>query len=421
MKTNAQLKQEYFDVLGKYRHALDQAKTPEGSWDLSRVESLEGSVAEKRTQLDELEQRLTDLDTKLAEIANFEEKEREMRRREASQVAAVETKNVSTGLGFDKFISDYARSEIVASKSNVGYHGDVSLKALFNSTDFTLPSSFSGVVVPAVSNPVTVIDQMPQAPTNQPSVVYMVQSTRTNAAAARAEGSNLVESTIVYTQTSKPIVSIGSSLAVTQEILDDVPQLEMLLANDLRFMVRQAVDDMLINGDSSTSGSQEFDGLDKISSTQTVAKGATEYVTDAFLGAKVKCQTIGGAQPNAVLVNPADWEKVQKLKDVGAAVQNVAGDALVTYPGSYIWGHPSQVGPRTLWGMTVVECPVVTAGKAWVGDFARFSAIRDRQSVTLQIGESGQDFEKLQRTLRCYVRMVGYFTRATAFCSVTAL
>ena len=425
MLTNAQLKQEYHDLMGRYRHALDQAKTADGTWDLNLVNAIEGSIEEKRQRLDEMESRLSELDTKLAEIATFEEKERELRRREAGlAVATPETKAVSAGLTLERLVSDYVRSDIVKQKTDgLIYAADLSLKALFNSTDFTLPSQFSGVVLPAVSNPVTVIDQMPQAPTNQPSVVYMEQTTRTNAAGSRAEGANLAESTIVYTARSKQIVTIGSTLSVTEEIMDDVAQLEMLLANDLRYMVRQAVDDMLINGDSSPSGSTEFDGLDKISGTQTVAKAANDYITDAFLAAKVKVQTTGGGQPNAVLMNPADWQKVQVLKSTGAAFVNTVPDTdvVATYPGNYIWGHPSQVGPQTLWGMNVVECPVVSAGKAWVGDFARFSAIRDRQSLSLQIGHSGQDFEKLLRTVRAYVRMVGYFTRATAFCSVSGL
>ena len=243
----------------------------------------------------------------------------------------------------------------------------------------------------------------------------MEQTTRTIAAAARDEGANLAQSTFEYTKRMSSVESVGHYVPAVDEILTDQPQVQMLLANDLRLGVLQKLDDMILNG---TGNNNEWTGLMVNSGVQTQAKG-TDDPADAILKAKTKVMTTGGAVPGAVVINPSDFEKVQLLREIGAAAFKTGETAINTYNGGYIWGHPSRVGPNTIWGMRVVESQAITAGNVLVGDFARYCAIRDRQSVRVQVGEHNDDFIKLQKVIRAYVRAAFYTTRAVAFCKVT--
>ena len=104
---NAELKQEYHDLLKTYRHALDQAKNADGEFDLTRVDSIEGDVAAKKAELDRMSARLAELDTKLSEQADLEEKERVQALREAGVEATKEAPaGTNTAASFVQDMSD---------------------------------------------------------------------------------------------------------------------------------------------------------------------------------------------------------------------------------------------------------------------------------------------------------------------------
>ena len=185
--------------------------------------------------------------------------------------------------------------------------------------------------------------------------------------------------------------------------------------NDMRFGVLQALDEIIINGNGTAPNPR---GIANLTGTNTQAKG-TDTILDAVRKAKTLCMTTGKAQPNAVLMHPNGFQEVETFTATGAAAYDTS--AVQTFPGVYVMGNPATGGPRMLWGMQVVVSENLTPASAWVGDFARFSMLRDRQSATVEIGLNSCDFIELKKTLRAVLRAAVIFTRPAAFTEVTGL
>ncbi len=275
-------------------------------------------------------------------------------------------------------------------------------------TDFTTSAGWSpesvrtGKVVLDAQRPIQVIDTVPGGQTGQAAIVYMEETTFTNAAAGRSENAAYAEATLATTQRSVTVESVGTSLPVTDEQLADEPQVRSYLNMRLGFMVRQRVDGYILTGSGSTPIIRGFNNLSGI---LTQALGG-DNVPDAFYKAMRQVRVTGRAMPNVNYIHPTDWQGVRLLR---------------TNDGLYIWGNPSEAGPLRLWGVTVVETDAQTLGTGLAGDAANFSQLFMRQDLTIEIGFVDDDFLDGRQTFRAGVRvaLVGY--RPQAFCQVTGL
>ena len=102
--------------------------------------------------------------------------------------------------------------------------GLTQLKTLFQTSAGWAPESTrTGRVVDAVTRPLQVIDILPTGQTGQANVVYMQETTRTHAAAEKAEGAAYAESELALTEATSAVRKITDSVPVTDEQLEDVP------------------------------------------------------------------------------------------------------------------------------------------------------------------------------------------------------
>jgi HK97 family phage major capsid protein len=281
---------------------------------------------------------------------------------------------------------------------------DISLKTLMTTTTSWLPEYFrSGQVVPFATRPVQVADLIPTVDTNQAAVQYMEETTFTNNAAETAEGGTFPESALAFTERLSPVVKIAVFLPVTDEQLEDVPQVRGYIDNRLPFMIRQRLDLQMLNGNGTAPNLR---GLFNQTGIQTQAKG-TDPTPDAVYKAIVKVETIGQAIANAVVFNPTDWQNVRLLR---------------TADGIYIWGNPSDAGPERIWGLQVVRAQAATAATALVGDFANFCQLAVRRGIDVQVSNSHSTFfAEGKQALRADMRCALVCFRPAAFCTVTGL
>jgi HK97 family phage major capsid protein len=80
----------------------------------------------------------------------------------------------------------------------------------------------------------------------------MEETTFTNSAAETAEGGTYPESALALTERSTPVQKITTFIPVTDEQLEDVPQIQGYLNNRLPFMVRQRLDLQILTGNGTT-------------------------------------------------------------------------------------------------------------------------------------------------------------------------
>lgn len=280
---------------------------------------------------------------------------------------------------------------------------DMDMKTLFQTTAGFAPfSPRTGLMVPGATRPVQILDLIPTRPMNQAVDKYMAETTRTHSSAEKAEGAAYAESTFVWAEQTNPVQKITDSLPVTDEQLEDAPEVAGVLDQRLRFGLRQRLDQQVFNGNGT---SPNLKGLLNVSGIQTQAKG-TDPTFDAVFKSMILVRITGRAFPNAIIMHPTDWQNVRLTR---------------TADGLYIMGNPSEVGPQSLFGLPVALCDAGSAGTAVVADLANFTYIGERRGVNVEIGYVNTQFASGQKTIRADLRCVFTVTRAAAICSVTGL
>ncbi len=280
---------------------------------------------------------------------------------------------------------------------------DLGLKTLFQTSAGWAPESIrSGVVVPAATRPIQVLDLIPMGDTDQSSVVYMEETTRTHNAAETAEGAAYPEDAFELTERNSQVRKIPTSIPVTDEQLEDEAQVRSYLNQRLAFGVRQRLDGQVLNGD---GVAPNLGGILNTAGIQTQALG-TDPRFDAIHKAMTKVRVTGRAIPGAVVLNPLDWETIRLTR---------------TADGIYILGNPSQAGPMSLFGLPVALGDVIAQGTGLVGDFQNFCALHDRRGLSIQVGYVNAQFTEGKQTIRADMRVAFTVYRPAAFCTVTGL
>jgi HK97 family phage major capsid protein len=291
---------------------------------------------------------------------------------------------------------------------------DLSLKTLFATTAGFAPESLrTGQIVPAAVRPPQLLDYIPVRATQYELVKYMEETTATFNAAEKAEGVAYGESVFVYTERESPVRKITISLPVTDEQLQDAPEVAAILDTRLRFGIMQRLDQQIFNGNGSPPNLLGL--LSYVSSAadngdiQTLAQaggGVGDSIFDAVFSAMMAVRTTGRANPNLVVLHPTDWAIVRLTR---------------TDLGEYVMGNPGVVGTQSLFGLPVALVEAGSAGTGLVGDFANFSYVAERRGIDVQAGYSGTQFVEGKKTLRADLRAAFVVLRPAAFCSMTSL
>jgi len=400
----AALKAKQTELGGIFKEAGD-------GMDLTQVKSLKGTTVDKAALIRKLNDELTDLGK---EVDNLRGVAKAAERAKVAELGAGES-----GDGTDDSRPPAGRSsrksfgELVADSTAVkGFQGKIGPQASIDVDLKTLMTTSAGWapeieridrVVDYATRPLQVAQLIPQVETSQSAVQYMEETTFTNNAAEAAEGGTYAEAALAFTEQSSNVRKISVFLPVTDEQVEDVPQLRGYIDNRLPFMVRQRLDSQILTGNGTAPNLR---GLLNVVGIQTQAKGA-DPVPDAVYKAIVKVETTGQAMANAVVFNPSDWQSVRLLR---------------TADGLYIWGNPSDAGPERIWGLQVLRAQAETAGTALVGDFSNFSQLAVRRGVDVQISNSHSTyFIEGKQAIRCDMRVALVCFRPAAFCTVTGL
>lgn len=386
--------------------------------DLQLVKSISGDTMAKAEQIRQINDELTDLGKQADELRGVAKAAQRVRTAPGpgGQVDAGGERGSEPDAG--KAAAETARqtksfgelfTESKAYKNRTGGIGpeakiDVELKTLMTTTAGWVPETTrTGRVVDFATRPIQVTDLVPQTTTNQAAVVYMEETTFTNNAAETAEGGTYPEAALALTEQSSTVRKIAVFLPITDEQLEDEPQVRGYVNNRLPFMVRQRLDSQILNGNGTAPNLR---GFLNVSGIQTQAKGA-DPDPDAVYKAMIKVRVTGRALPNGIVYHPTNWQSIRLLR---------------TADGIYIWGNPSDAGPERIWGLQVAQSDAITLGTALVGDFANYSELAVRRGIDVQVSNShGTYFVEGKQALRADMRAALVVYRPAAFCTVTGL
>ncbi|WP_405149447.1 phage major capsid protein [Sphaerisporangium sp. NBC_01403] len=381
-------------------------------YDMSKVKSVQGDTHAKVAHIGSLNAALEDLkkdvDEKLV-----------IARAAGAAKAAEQTEHGAKDVPDEPRTKNGQRKSIgelfVASQACKGYKSgsgmgpsaqlDIELKTLFTTGAGWAPESMrTGRVEMFATRPAPhVVEFFPQTTTAQASVVYMEETTYTNAAQETAEGGTYQEATLALTERAQQVRKVAVFLPVTDEQFEDEPRAQMYVENRLPFMLRQRLDLQVLVGDGT---GQNLLGTASVSGIQTQAKGA-DTTPDAIYKLFRKIREDGFAEPSALFIRPAKWEEVRLLK---------------TADGVYVWGHPSMPGPMTIWGVPAVETVAAPATSAVAGDYANFAELAVRRGIDVQVSNSHSTFfVEGKLAIRADVRVAAVHYRPKAFGVVSGL
>ena len=199
------------------------------------------------------------------------------------------------------------------------------------------------------------------------------------------------------TDTLKPQSTFGTNLesakvyqyadgyTVTNQLLQDDQAMASFLQGEFDYSFSLKLADMLLNG-SGTNG--EPKGLLNTTGVQagnwTKADDEARNIVIAIRQSLTKLRNVG-ASANAILINPADAEKIDLMEDVNKR---------------FMGNGPFGIGPTTVWSRPLVECDQVSEGKIIVGDFKQL-ALLDRSGLTVEAFNQHKDYAARNLT---YVR-----------------
>lgn len=260
--------------------------------------------------------------------------------------------------------------------------------------------------------PTRVADLFAQGATNGPTVRYIAEATETNAAAGVAEAGTKPESVITFVNVDATVGKIATILPVSDEMLDDVAQMESFLNNRLALFVQRQEDSDLLNG----AGSPTVTGVLQLGSIQTGSALSldTDSAIDAIFKAMTAVQVTGLYAPDGIVMHPNDWAAIRLMKSTSMYY----GAGPFTAPQASGSGGASN----DLWGLPVVTTTSIAAGTALVGAFKTAAQIFRRQGLTVQTTNSHSDyFAKDLTTFRAEIREALVVYRQQAFYKLTGI
>ena len=275
-------------------------------------------------------------------------------------------------------------------------------KSLFTGASDTSGGAFvvadqSGIVEMLGRRDFRIRDLVSVRTTGSDTVEYVEQTSHTNNAAETAEATTSAAPTVVNTEGTpniavvtkaagggyKPegawafvrrtatVKTIAEWVPATKRSLADAGQLEGLINDELRKDIEEREDGQLLNGGGTgedLTGILQWSGIQ----TQAFSNNLFESVRKGI----TKARKIGRVNANGIVMAPEDVEVVDLAQDANDRYYN---------------GGPFAMGPRTLWGLPIVESEAITAGHALLGDFSK-AVLWDREQTTVTMTDSHEDF-----------------------------
>lgn len=244
--------------------------------------------------------------------------------------------------------------------------------------DMTMANSYTGVVAAEQvisdikfdpSRRVHIRQLIPNGSTDAQTIRYPKESAYDNGAATAAQGATLGQSDFDLTASSVNMEKLGTFMRITDEMLNDTPQLLSYLSARVPEKILSLEDSQILNGDGT---SPNLDGLFTDGSAFAAGgfaagiESANEY--DVLVVA-LNQLALSNYSADTILVNPTDLHKIALLK-------NTANDYLRQQ--IYSGLQPS------IMGVNVTASTAVSAGSFLVGNLAVATQLWIRENLAIE-------------------------------------
>lgn len=263
-------------------------------------------------------------------------------------------------------------------------------------SDTIVPRDNLPGIVPGAFRLINVLNVIPTGVTSSNQIHYTRELTWTNDAAESNEGDTKPESDLTFEAVDTPVRTIAHWLRVSKQVLEDAPALQSYIDRRLRHGVLQRAQRQVIQGNGTAPNLSGL--LDAGNFTAFTAITGEDGL--AGLNRMKYAVITADYMPDVVLLNPADWGVMERLRSSGGGDGQFIAAQAITY---------LQNGLVPLiWGMQVVLSNDVPSGDAIV--FASDATMFwQRSGVVVEAFE--QDSDNVRRNLiTIRAEMRGAFT-----------
>ena len=181
------------------------------------------------------------------------------------------------------------------------------------------------------------------------------------------------KSNLVFQSQQAPVRTIAHWEAAHRNSLDDLPQLQSIIDNELMYGLRLVEDFQILFG----AGGNDLSGIMLASGIQTYTPPVSEIPSDTLRRAAT-LSVIANYAPTGYCLHPNDWENVELQRGAD---------------GQYMIAVNVALGAdTTVWRLPVAATPAMTQGNFLTGAFGIGAQIYDRQQANVRIAEQHSDF-----------------------------
>ena len=275
-------------------------------------------------------------------------------------------------------------AEIEVSKSDMASMAETKV----TSSGLVAPQ-YDPVIQGAPRQNLLIRDLIPTTPVTGQSFTYFKELLHTLGAGMVAEGAAKPTSNVTFEQVTDIVKKIAVWMPVTDEALDDVPQLYSYIQELLRYDLELKREGQLLKGDGTGNN------LNGIMTQATVfdpdLSKATDTAIDTVRRAIYQARKQSKLAADAVVMSDLDWMNIELQKD---------GE------NRYLFANLQGLVTPVLWGRPIVASDSMdegdgstTGGEFLTGSFQQGARIYDRMDFTIKVGMINDDFIKNQRAI----------------------
>ena len=245
------------------------------------------------------------------------------------------------------------------------------VRALFATANFpSQPTRVPGIQTPNVDTPLTILDLVDRQGITSNVVEWVQEDTVPGGAAEVAEGGVKPESSWAVSLQTTVAATIAHWVNITRQALSDEAQIQGYINGRLTYGLLKRLNAQLLNGNGTAPN------LRGILNTSGIGAYVSPAAEDPLISIR-KARTVAELSeyaPDAVVLHPTDWQKVELSTDTTGAFKAVTqvGDGLA---------------PR-VWGLRVVVTTNIAAATFLVGGFREGATLWEREGVEIYITDS---------------------------------
>ncbi|MCF7532029.1 phage major capsid protein [Pseudomonas petrae] len=273
-----------------------------------------------------------------------------------------------------------------------------------------VPTQWDPVIQDRPRQDLVIRDLIPTTPVDGQSYSYFLEKLHTRGAGMVAEGAAKPSSDVTFEQKTDNVRKIAVWMPVTDEALDDIPQLYSYIQELLRYDLKLKEEGQILKGDGTGNN---LNGIMTQATAFAAALGMTgDTAIDTVRRAIYQVRKQSKRAADAVVMTDLDWMNIELLKDADNRYLFANLQGMIT---PVLWGRPVVVSDSMDEGTPAAGGTAATGGEFLVGSFAQGARLYDRMAFTVKVGWINDDFVKNQRVLLVEERLGLAVRRPYAF------